>query len=100
MNGMPEPSTKVETIAVTSLDGFVKLLTGWHGKKVALLRHMQDLPDGSEMVVDSGLATEATVLMTGERLAGFKEGIDLALMELGTLPFLAEVEDAEPAVAG
>lgn len=84
---------KPETIEIDSLDQFVKILTAWHSQKVAVLEHMLTIPEGSEMVVEGEPASP--VVMTGDILAGFKAGLGLALMELGTLPFLCE----EPAEA-
>lgn len=81
---------KPETIEVQDLDQFVTILTSWHSQKVAVLQHMQTLPEGSEMVVDG--ATAPPVVMAGDILAGFKVGIELALIELGTLPFAYEQE--------
>ena len=50
------------------------------------------MPDGSVMETNGIKAT-----LTGDLLAGFKAGIELALMELGTLPFAYETEPPEAA---
>ena len=78
---MQEPNTEI--IDVESLDDFVHMLVSWHGHKHAILTHMLELPDGTSMQVGE----DEPVAMTGDMLAGFKAGIQLALMELGTLPF-------------
>ena len=96
MNQTPE--TKTDLIGVTDLDTFVALLAGWHGKKVETLKHMIDIPEGTEMTTISADGTQIGVVLTGDMLAGFKAGLELALIEMGELPFLAEMEaDAIPA---
>lgn len=83
---------QTETVMVEDLNTFVSVLTGWHTNKVAALRHMQEIPAGTEIAFDD----EDNKILDGELLKGFKMGIELALMELGTLPFFAEAE--EPAL--
>ena len=77
--------TKPETILIGDIDQFVNLLTRWHVEKVKVLEHMLEVPDGTEMECDG-----ASVVLTGDMLAGFKAGINLSLMELGILPFVSE----------
>ena len=77
-----------ETIDVGSLDVFVHMLVSWHSRKCAILKHMMDLPEGSSMQIGEG----ESVSMTGDMLVVFKAGIELALMELGTLPFRYSTE--------
>ena len=80
---------KPDLIPIQNIDHFIHLIVGWHNNRVALLKHMMALPAGTEMQVD-----EKTIVMDGERLEGFKDGLGLALMELGDLPFV--VETVEP----
>lgn len=91
-----EPTTPnhnpVDTVEVDNIDHFVAILTDWHSGKVKTLQHMAEIPPGSEMETEGGI----TVVMHGEFLDGFKAGIGLALMELGTLPFAAEPEAVAP----
>ena len=86
---MQEPNT--ETIDVESLDDFVHMLVSWHSRKCAILKHMMDLPEGSSMQIGEG----ESVTMTGDMLVVFKAGIELALMELGTLPFQYSTETSD-----
>ena len=86
---MQEPNT--ETIDVESLDDFVHMLVSWYGHKLAILTHMLEMPDGTAMQVGEN----EPVVMTGDMLAGFKAGIQLALMELGTLPFQYSMETSD-----
>lgn len=80
-----------ETVQVTDLDQFVNLLIRWHDTKCRLLKHMEGIPEGTVIEID-GKDEE----FTGELRRGFMLGITVALSELGTLPFAAEV-DEEPA---
>ena len=82
----PQPN---DTIPIDNLDQFVRVLTGWHADKVAMLRHLLQIPEGTTFEVG-----EQTVVVEGHVLAGFKFGIELALMQVGTLPFAVELEDA------
>jgi hypothetical protein len=84
------------TIEIEDLNQFVQMLAGWHSQKVNTLEHMLEMPEGIEMAVTG----EDPIVLTGDMLAGFKAGLELALMELGTLPFLYEVEpEVEAATA-
>lgn len=80
-----------ETLEVTNLDQFVKVLTAWHNNKVKVLEHMTTLPTGTTMQVGEG----KELALEGDILIGFQAGITLALIELGILPFIAE-PDAVP----
>lgn len=82
-------------LQVNDLNTFVQYLTSWHEGKVALVGHMKSIPDGTEVSMDNA---EPTVL-TGDALKGFQLGISYALSELGTLPFVAELEDTPAAAA-
>lgn len=80
---MNEPTQEAPPVLIEDLDQFVSLLTGWHSNKVAMLEHLLEIPEGTEMQVDGG----DSVALTGDILAGFKAGLNVALMELGKLPF-------------
>lgn len=82
-----------KTVMVDDLDQFVRVLMAWHAKKVATLRHMKDIPDGTEATQDD----QEPVILTGDMLKGFRMGLEVALEEMGTLPFEAELEDAPEA---
>ena len=81
-----------DTLVIEDMNQFVQLLVAWHSEKVKVLEHMLQVPDGSVMETNGIKAT-----LTGDLLAGFKAGIELALMELGTLPFAYETEPPEAA---
>ena len=79
------------TVVVSDLDDFVRTLTGWHTHKVKVLEHMMEIPSGTEVVFNKN----APMVLEGELLKGFCMGIQLALMELGKLPFEAELEEED-----
>lgn len=79
-----------DTLVIEDMNQFVQILVAWHSEKVKVLEHMMEVPDGTVMETNGIDAT-----LTGDLLAGFKAGIELALMELGTLPFAYETESPE-----
>lgn len=85
---------KPETVLVQSIDQFIQLLSGWHQGKVQTLEHMLGMPEGIEVTFND----EAPQILSGDLHKGFLMGLSLALMELGTLPFAAEMDvDDKPA---
>lgn len=90
---MNTQATLAETIEIADLDQFVRALVSWHSQKTAILKYMLSIPVGSEMTFnDTGTPT----IMAGEFLEGFKAGLDVALIELGVLPFVYEQEADTP----
>lgn len=85
---------KSETVVIADMDQFIQLLSGWHQSKVQALEHMLGVPEGIEVTFND----EAPQILSGDLHKGFLMGLSLALMELGSLPFAAEVDDeANPA---
>lgn len=84
-----------EIINIDSLDKFVKALQMWHSNKVALVKHMKDIPTGTEVSSDN---SPEVFTLEGDMLKGFILGLDVALSELGKLPFEAEVSFTEEEV--
>ena len=80
-----------DTQQVTDLDMFVRLLVGWHGKRVRRLEEILQTPEGTEVTLDGG----APFVLSGEKLQAFRIGVALSLSQLGRLPFAAEFA-AEP----
>lgn len=76
------------TIPVDSLPQFIQLLSQWHANKVATLKHLTSIPEGTDVVVDE----QSVMKLEGDTLKGFRVGLETALMELGTLPFAVEFE--------
>ena len=77
-----------ETVVVADIDQFIQLLFGWHDGKVKVLEHMLSIPEGTEITFNN----EGTKILAGDLHKGFIIGLSLALMELGTLPFAAEMD--------
>jgi hypothetical protein len=80
---------KPETVVVQDIDQFIQLLNGWHQDKVKTLEHMLSVPEGTEVRFND----EGPQILQGDMLKGFVIGLSLGLMELGTLPFAAEMDD-------
>lgn len=85
----PEAPQPPERVEVNDLTQFVTILVAWHQQKVAELTHLLSIPDeghvGVLMLDDDG--KEAEHVMQGDKLEGFKAGVKVALVALGTLPF-------------
>lgn len=84
-----QPPAVPETVAIENLDQFVKILVAWHASKIKTIKHLLEIPEGSAFEVG-----EDTLVLTSDVLAGFKFGLEMALMQLGELPFVAETESA------
>jgi hypothetical protein len=78
-------------VNISDLDTFVRALVHWHTNKIALLKHMLELPEGTEVSNGDG----PPVTLTGDVLAAFKAGLQTALIELGELPFTFALEDED-----
>lgn len=92
MNGSPELSPDI--VPVNDLDKFVQILTAWHANQCAAVQHMLTIPDGSKFEIGEDEAKQE-VTLTGDVLVAFKLGVEMAMMQLGTLPFVAEMDDEE-----
>jgi len=85
------PEAHAESVEVNDLDAFVKILFGWHQGRVKVLQHLLTVPaTGIEMQLDGQDDTP----LVGDYHKGFIFGLNVALGELGKLPFVAELEEA------
>lgn len=84
--------TENDLIDVVSVEQFAELVGRWHQNKVAVLRHMQSIPLGTEMELTIGEKSHM-VKLEGEIMFGFQAGLELALIEISNLPFVASTED-------
>ena len=84
-----------DLLPINDLDQFIALLTDWHNRQVATVKHLKVVPEGIKLIIGEGEEAEEKVL-EGEFLHGFQLGLDLSLNYLGTLPFMAEYVDAAP----
>ena len=75
---------------IDSLDQFINILHIWHGRKVQVLEHMLNIPEGTDMELD-----DKNIQLIGDVRTAFIEGIKLSLHELGTLPFTVEQKDEQ-----
>lgn len=78
-----------EIVEITDLNQFCAALMKWHSHKVAMLKHLADIPDGASVSIDGA----ADIVLTGDVKSAFTLGISMSLMELGTLPFFSEVSE-------
>lgn len=89
---------KTDLAFFNDIDLFAAHLTAWHSRKVALLEHMLQIPEGTEFEVKIN-DVEQKVILDGDALVAFRGGIATALMELGQLPFMAvpiETPESKP----
>lgn len=90
---VPHPDSTAETLYVENMDHFIALLFAWHENKIKTLEHMLAIPEGTEV----SLNDELTLKLEGAAYTGYQMGLSLALIEVGTLPFMAEpVEPPTP----
>lgn len=89
-NGDPiqDSAQAQDLVALNSIDLFAAHLVAWHTRKVAMLEHMLNIPDGTEFTVNIA-GDEKIVTLTGDALVAFRGGLAIALTEMGTLPFQA-----------
>jgi hypothetical protein len=83
------PEAQAESIEVQDLDAFVKILFGWHQERVKVLQHLLTIPGTGIEIELEGQDTP----LVGDYHKGFIFGLNVALGELGKLPFVAEMEE-------
>lgn len=88
---LPDVNELAGIVPVDDLDTFVRTLTAWHQSKMAHIRHFLSVPPGSSFEVG-----DQTITLSGTALEAFKLGVELCIMQVGTLPFVAEMEDEAP----
>lgn len=76
------------TIEIDDLDSFVNLLLGWHSLQVATLKHLEQVPEGTQVTVD-----DVPLELVGDTHSAFVLGIQMSLEALGKLPFEAITEE-------
>jgi hypothetical protein len=80
-----------DTLIVENLDQFIAITSEWHANKCKAAQHLLNMPEGAEMVIGEEIDGQYLVL-EGKVLEAFKLGVNMVLMELGTLPFGIEYE--------
>jgi len=84
-----EPSNSV---AIESVDLMYRLFHQWHEEKCGVLNHILSIPEGTVIEDSAGISHE----LTNEYLAGFKSGVEVALIEFKNMPFI-NTPSVEPA---
>lgn len=90
LNEQPDPDEDALLI-VDSLEQFAAHVIHWHAQRVSRLRHMLEVPEGTEMEYNGRL-----LQLSGDVRDAFLAGVTVALAELGELPF-QEVEPVDHA---
>ncbi len=83
------PPTPEPLIQITNLDQFVGIMTLWHRQAAQATQHLLGVPVGGAFEVDG-----ETIELTGMAHKAFLLGVNMALMNLGELPF--EVPEVVP----
>ncbi len=76
-----------ETVLIDNVNTFVMCTIKWHEAQTGKIRHLLTVPDGTTFEIDS-----KELVLTGDALAGFKFGVELALLQVKDLPFVVEFE--------
>lgn len=76
----------LETPVLHDIDTLAHSVITWHENKLATLKHLRDIPDGTTFSVDNSKEE----ILTGALLEGFKLGLDVSLIEIKDLPFYKE----------
>jgi hypothetical protein len=79
-----------DSIGVTDLDTFVKHLSNWHQGRIKMLQHLITIPDTG---IHVRLEGQDDLPLVGDYHKGFLFGLNVALGELGVLPFVAEMDE-------
>jgi hypothetical protein len=96
----PQDVAEAPLQEVTSVPQLVTLFTEWVNVRLAMLSHLQDIPDGSDIELSNDEEQQeensvAQILhLTGETLIAFRLGIQLALEEFSDVPFVVLPDSA------
>lgn len=77
-----------EIVPIVNTDQFAQILAAWHADRIKKIKQLLEVPEGTTFTVG-----EEEVVLSGSTLASFKFGLEMALMQIGDLPFVAELED-------
>ena len=78
-----------ETLEVQNLEHFIAIISDWHGTRVQELEQIMQVPEGVSVTFNE----DAPVALVGDLRQGFIMGISLALIRIGTLPFVVQDVD-------
>ena len=80
-----------DTVEINDVNQFATAVIHWHKGRMGQLHHLLKVPEGTTFEVGEG--AEATKIeLSGDVLAGFKFGVEMAIMQFNELPFVAEME--------
>lgn len=88
-----------ETVQISDMTQFIAILTAWHKKRADELIYYSTIPDGGHIgvILSDENGADVEHVLQGDTLKGFKAGINVALVALGKLPFIFEMEAAPEA---
>ena len=78
-----------QTVMIENVHELVQAIVAWHQQQVSILKHMLEIPQGTEMTFSEGTDP---IKLEGTARDAFKAGITVGLSELGELPFTFDVE--------
>ena len=91
----PTPTNPTDDmVPVENVNQFAAYVAHWFGNRQAQLRHLLTVPEGTTFTIGEG-AEEQALELSGTSLAAFKFGVEMAIMQLGQLPFAVE-HDVDP----
>ena len=81
---------------ITTISQLSQLLVAWYDNQIAILDQLKDVPAGTQVQVGDKEANE-TYVLEGDVLTGYLLGLNLALSNIGSLPFIMmdEVGDGD-----
>lgn len=88
---MSDPNQTEEIVQIEDIQTFANVIMDWHQSKVALLEHMMEIPENTEVSINEGKST----LLEGDFHKGFILGLTISLMEMGTLPIVEIPAEAD-----
>lgn len=89
----PQAPQADELVPIESVDQMANYMAAWFVQRREQITKLLSAPAGTSFEIGEG--AEATVIeLSGDTLKGFKFGVEMALMQLGELPFGAILEDA------
>jgi hypothetical protein len=93
-----ENSNQEESLyIINDVDELAQAITQWHERQVAMLKHMQNVPVGSEVELGDVGGKLTKHIIKGKFREGFIAGIEVALSALGVLPFATQAVEPEQA---
>ena len=72
---------------LATIDQLTQLLVAWYQRQIGLLTHLSNVPEGTEVQVGDAEEAEA-FLLEGDVLKGYRLGLNMALSNISSLPFI------------